>query len=79
MEVEILKKKKQQALKTLEKYKTLRDEVYKNCHCPEQELVNQESYYSGSYNDTAYTEYWQECMICGRHHNEETKQHSWYG
>lgn len=79
MEVEILKKKKQQALKALERYKTLREEVYKNCHCPEEELVNQESYYEGSYDSRAHTTYWQECMICGRHHNEETKQHSWYG
>lgn len=79
MEVEILKKKKQQALKALEKYKTLREEVYKNCHCPEEESVKKESYYSGSYTDTAYTEYWDECTVCGRHHNKEIENHSWYG
>lgn len=74
-----LKKKKQQALKALEKYTKLREEVFNNCHCPKEDLVPQERYNEGGYDYTAYTKYWDECTICGRRHNEETKNHGWYG
>lgn len=79
MDIYTLKKKKKQALKALEKYNSLRAEVYENCQCPQDELVEQEHYYEGDYSNRAYTEYWQECIICGRRHNRVNKQHSYYG
>jgi nitrite reductase/ring-hydroxylating ferredoxin subunit len=36
-------------------------------------------YFSGSYYDTAYTTYWNECKLCGAKSETTTKDHSWYG
>jgi hypothetical protein len=47
--------------------------------CPCKETVPKQSYNSGSYNDTAYTDYWDECVICKKQLNPRTKNHSWYG
>jgi hypothetical protein len=54
--------------------KKLRDEV-----CPHAELIPREYYFSGSYNDTAYTEYWNECACCGKCSERTHESHSWYG
>lgn len=79
MQIEALKKKKRQALKAYDKWKTLKEEVYNNCPCPKDELVSQEKYYEGGYDYHASTSYWDECMICGRKHNAREVTHSWYG
>jgi predicted dithiol-disulfide oxidoreductase (DUF899 family) len=52
----------------------VRDEL-----CPHTELIPKEYYFSGSYLDQAYSEYWNECACCGQTSERTTKQHSWYG
>lgn len=79
MEVEVLKKKKQQALKALEKYNSLWEDVYTNCHCPGEELIRIEKYYEGGYDYHAHTECWNECTICLRKYHIKSTTHSWYG
>lgn len=56
------------------KAKKQRDEL-----CPHTELIPREYYFSGSYNDTAYTEYWNECACCGATSERTHESHSWYG
>lgn len=36
-------------------------------------------YNSGTYNDRAYTEYWEECVFCRKKQNLSVKEQSWYG
>jgi hypothetical protein len=47
--------------------------------CPHTELIPREYYFSGSYNDTAYTEYWNECACCGKCSERTHESHSWFG
>lgn len=47
--------------------------------CLHEEVERKSSYYSGSYNDQAYTEYWNECVLCGARSEKTTKDHNWYG
>lgn len=79
MTTEELIKKKNQALKYFEKYEKLRKDVKDKCHHPESEVIARSEYYSGDYNDRATTEYWNECMICGKCSDKTVKSHSWYG
>lgn len=46
-------------------FKALRD----NCHHPKEHLENKSCYISATYDDPSYTEYWEECKICGFHLN----------
>lgn len=55
--------------------KTIKDQ----CECPEDMRTNKEYYFSGSYNDKAYTEHWTECAVCGKRYDKRIEQHSWYG
>lgn len=77
-EEELIKKKKAKD-KAKEKYLKLAVEIRKECFHPESQLEKKESYFDGSYNDTAYTQYWDECSICGKHLNSRTKDHGYYG
>ena len=48
-------------------------------NCPHEEVVEKDSYYSGSYYEKAYTEYWQQCTLCGKRGEKNTVMHSYYG
>lgn len=47
--------------------------------CSHEELERKSSHYSGSYLNQAYTEYWNECILCGACSEKTTKDHNWYG
>lgn len=49
------------------------------CHCPENHRESKSSYFGGSYLDTDYTMYWDECIFCKKQHNKRTKDHGHYG
>lgn len=42
-------------------------------------VVTKSSYFSGSYYDKAYTNYWNECSLCGATSDKVTDQHNYYG
>jgi len=47
--------------------------------CTHEELEEKSSYFGGSYNDKAYTEYWMQCKLCGERGPKTTNMHSYYG
>ena len=47
--------------------------------CPHEKLEQKTYYFDGSYDNLAYTDYWDECVICKKKFNERTQTHSWYG
>lgn len=48
--------------------------------CTHEGTMEPKSYYfSGSYYDQAYTEYWHKCSCCGFQTERKHEQHSWYG
>ena len=48
--------------------------------CTHEGFVEEKSsYYGGSYTNTAYTRYWNQCTLCGRKSEETLKEHGWYG
>lgn len=53
---------------------SLRDEL-----CPHTKIEGKSSYYPGSYNDTAYTNYWNECSCCGAKSEVISERHGYYG
>lgn len=59
-----LKEKKQEAINALEIYKRLTKEIYMNCLCPTEDLIDREEYLEDS------TYYWKECEVCGRKYEE---------
>jgi len=65
---------KRKADEKFSKAKAERDAI-----CPHLDLIQREYYFSGSYNDTAYTEYWNECAVCGKCSERTHEQHSYYG
>jgi chromosome segregation ATPase len=52
-------------------------ELFKEC--PHNETERKSYYVSGTYNDTAYTEYWVECKVCGLKSEKAIKNHGYYG
>lgn len=42
-------------------------------------VVKKSSHFSGSYYDKAYTDYWNECSLCGERSEVTTEMHSYYG
>lgn len=42
-------------------------------------IEEKSSFFSGSYNDTAYTRYWTQCSLCGRKGQDTIKEHGYYG
>lgn len=54
-------------------------ELVNVCQHDKKYLKDKESYFSGSYYDTAYTDYWTVCTLCGECSETKAKQHSWYG
>ena len=51
--------------------------LYKEC--PHTHIELKSSYFSGSYYDKAYTDYWNECSVCGAKSETTTKMSSYYG
>lgn len=51
----------------------------RNEACPHTELVADSYYFSGSYYDQSYTDYWDRCKVCGKVFNERTKGNGYYG
>ncbi len=78
-EKEVTKRRKQ-IDKAKQKVSNLYDDLaifLKNC--PHDKVSEKSSYFPGSYNDKAYTNYWNQCDICGTKSEITTKDHSWYG
>lgn len=67
-----LKKNSEKQTKLLAERKKLLEQ------CPH-EFEEQSYYFSGSYYDTAYTQYWDECAVCGKKQNKREVNHGWYG
>lgn len=57
----------------------LRKELKEICFHPKEYIEKKSYYFSGSYTDVAYTEYWNECTICGEKSPIITKYHNHYG
>ena len=47
--------------------------------CTHDEVEQKSRYFSGSYLDTAYTDYWNECTLCGATSEVTHKSHGYYG
>lgn len=60
----------------LKKLSAKREKLLENCP---HSFVPRQQYFPGNYNDTAYTEYWEECQFCRKKINGRTQEHSWYG
>lgn len=67
-------RKKQEELKSLEKQMSALLE-----QCPHSNIEPREYYSPGSYFDKAYTDHWDECILCGERFNHNTKIHNHYG
>ena len=74
---EVLQKKLR---KLVTKEQALRDEIYElHKSCSHEELDAKESYFSGSYDERASTNYWNRCTLCGATSKTTTITHSYYG
>jgi hypothetical protein len=47
--------------------------------CTHEHIEEKSYYFSGSYFDKAYTEYWNQCKLCGAESKKTINDHSWYG
>lgn len=47
--------------------------------CQHEEIEPKEDYVPGTYLDTAYSEYWNQCSLCGARSEKIRKSHGWYG
>lgn len=66
--------------KLVTKEKALRDEISElHKSCTHEELDEKESYFSGSYDERASTNYWNQCKLCGAKSKTTTITHSYYG
>lgn len=65
-------------LKLIAKHQLELKELYGLC-THEHSMEDKSSYFSGSYNDTAYTDYWSQCRLCGYRTPTTTKDHGYYG
>ena len=79
MTVEDLLAMKAKAKALMEEAKQLITVMKGACHHPLEVIEPKTYYFSGSYDDTAYTDYWNECTICGERSVVTTKHHSYYG
>lgn len=50
----------------------------RNEDCPHTEVERKSEYFSGSYLDTSYTRYWDQCTCCGKKSAVVHKDHGWY-
>ena len=65
-------------LRLIAKHEAELKTLYTKC-THEDTMEEKSSYFSGSYNDTAYTTYWSQCRICGHRTKETVKDHGYYG
>jgi hypothetical protein len=63
----------------LEEAKQLNLLIKSTCHHPLEKIEPKTYYFNGSYNDMAYTEYWNECSICQERSVVTRKDHNYYG
>lgn len=47
--------------------------------CKHENLEQKEYHYEGGYLDKAYSEYWNQCPVCGYKTKVTMVQHDWYG
>lgn len=47
--------------------------------CPHDDIERKSHYHPGTYYDKAYTDYWNECKVCGKRSEVTTIEHSYYG
>ena len=64
--------------KLIEKHQKELRELLSTCN-HEGHIEEKSSYFSGSYYDKAYTDYWNQCKLCGERSEVTTVNHSWYG
>jgi len=64
-------------IKTIAKHEKLLRELKEQC--PHEEVEEKSSYFSGSYYDTAYTDIWNQCRLCGQRSEVTRQGHGWYG
>ena len=84
VEYELFKQRVMNQRKVLEVKQALADKqrtILKELltECPHEEIEQKSSYFEGSYYDKAYTEYWNQCKLCGKTSEKTTNMHSWYG
>lgn len=77
MELTLFEKRVQLKRKLIEKHK---DELLVMlADCPHDHLEKRSQYYSGTYYDRSYTEYWNECRCCGATSQRTTDNKGYYG
>lgn len=76
-EVARIQKLKNRIQKTMDRHNATIKELLKAC--THEEIVEKSSYFPGSYNDKAYTDYWHRCKLCGAESERKTVGHSYYG
>ena len=64
-------------IKTIAKHQSILQDL--KDQCPHEELEVKSSYFGGSYYDTAYTDTWNQCKLCGKRSEIATERHGWYG
>lgn len=72
-------RKEKESTNLPEKIRKLEEVVQKECPHPIDMLEVEESYNSGSYYDTASTNYYVRCKACGHYEQVDSKDHGWYG
>lgn len=79
MTVEDLRAMKAKAKSLMEEAKQLILVMKGACHHPVEHIEPKTYYFGGGHNDKAYTEYWDECTICGERSVVNRKDHNYYG
>jgi ribosomal protein S14 len=65
-------------VKLIHKHQKELQEIYDQCN-HHGTVEEKSSYFSGSYNDHAYTRYWNQCTVCGMKSEDVIKEHGYYG
>lgn len=59
-----------------QKIRNLKESISAICKC---ETLEPKTYcFSGSHDETAFTDTWDECIHCGKRYNQKTKYHGYY-
>lgn len=73
-----LEKQIERKRKLIKKHQDELARLYSQC-THEGHVERKSSYFGGSYYDKAYTEYWNQCKLCGAKSETTTQEHSYYG
>jgi hypothetical protein len=76
-EVANIQKLKERVQKTMDRHNAKIKQLLESC--THEEIEVKSSYFPGSYNDKAYTDYWNRCKLCGATSEKTTDEHSYYG